>query len=130
MIKIEELLNLNTINIISVKGWLVSLESGFYLLDWDGQNDYWECPKILIKKDGLYNILKHDGRILFNGGGPSIFHRVEIEGTLSLDTISKEKCLNPTKLLLENNNQWLTINLDADYKRETYDEINWHDLFK
>lgn len=129
MNSIEKLLNMGSATIIFAKGWLVSLDNGFYLLDWKGQNNYWEQPKIFIKKDGLYNILKHDGRILFNGGGPSIFHRVEIAGSLSIDNITRERYINLTKLQLENNNQWLTINLDSHYDKEKYDEISWHDLF-
>lgn len=129
MSDIKKLLNLDSANIILAKGWLVSLDNGFYLLDWEGQSNYWEQPKIFIKKDGLYNILKHDGRILFNGGGPAIFHRAEMEGAISIDNITKERCINPTKLLLENNNQWLTINLDSHYDKEKYDEISWNDLF-
>lgn len=117
-------------NIVSINGWLVSFAKGFYLIDWNGEDDYLSSDKILINKDGLYDILKNNGKILFNGGGPAVFHKANIEGILSIDPILNEKCLNPTKLLLENNNQWLLVNLNSSYSKKKYDEIGWHDLFK
>jgi len=130
MISINELLNSHINNHISTKGWLVSLDGGFYLIDWDGENNYWESPKILINRNDLYSILKHDGRILFNGGGPSVFHKANIEGTVSIDPASKEKCLNLDKLLLENANKWLQIDLSNHYEKDMFDDLNWNDLFK
>lgn len=131
MTNIKDLLSFPINNdVVSINGWLVSLAKGFYLIDWNGEDDYLSSDKILINKDGLCDILENDRRILFNGGDSAVFHKANIEGTLSIDPILNEKCLNPTKLLLENDNQWLLINLNSPYSKKKYDEISWHDLFK
>ena len=111
--------------LISLSAWLVSIDEGFYLIDYDENSEYSKSPRLLIENKGLLDIFKSDGRILFNGGGPLLFHPVKVKGYILTEPLSENKMLYLKEIFIKSENNWLHVKLDVPNK----DLLDWNDVF-
>ncbi|MGM3223634.1 hypothetical protein [Dickeya zeae] len=129
MMNVSQLMSLNVTNPpLMITGWLVSVGHDFYLIDWDGRDDYMNSPKFPIENKGLLDCLKLDGRLLFNGGGPLLFHPARALCYILTNIEFNENKLYLSELSLENDNIWIDINLNA--KNDNENNMDWNDIFK
>lgn len=129
--KIKNIVNKEVSNeIIYIEGWLVSLNDGFYLLEWEGESDYLSSPKLPIENRGLLEVFKKDGRILFNGGGPLLFHNAKLSGYILTEADTKINYIYIKKLQLKNDKKWIDIDLGSYFKPKYSSDMDWNEMFK
>ncbi|MCR9001557.1 hypothetical protein [Rahnella perminowiae] len=126
MMNINQLIKSSIQNeLLSLSAWLVSIGEDFYLIDYDEKSEYLKSPRLLIENKGLLDIFKNDGRILFNGGGPLLFHPVIVKGYILTEPLSKNKVLYLKELFIKSENNWVQVHLDMSNRKL----LDWNDVF-
>lgn len=114
---------------ITFEGYIVYLDDGdLYIIGLDYGDDYTTSPSITVKNKNLSDNLEANVS-LYGGGKTRLFHHVKLKGVLEKDNLTGEISILVTELSVEDNGQWISIDVDKYYDPRNGKGSNWHDLF-
>ncbi|PVZ84739.1 hypothetical protein C9426_22385 [Serratia sp. S1B] len=115
---------------VFIEGYIVYLnDGGLYIIDINYGHDYLTAPSILIKNNGLSDNLENNVS-LYGGGETRLFHRAKLEGILENMPSSDILSVFVKKLDVEDNGNWISIDINKHYEPRNKDNLNWNDIFK
>ncbi|MGE0970616.1 hypothetical protein ACQFN5_12780 [Klebsiella sp. WOUb02] len=114
---------------IMFEGYIVYLDDGdLYIIGLDYGDDYTTSPSIAVKNNNLSDNLEANVS-LYGGGKTRLFHHVKLKGVLEKENLTGRKSILVKELSVEDNGQWISIDVDKYYESRSGKGSNWHDLF-
>lgn len=114
---------------ITFEGYIVYLDDGgLYVIGLDYGEGYTKSPSIAVKNKNLADNLEANVS-LYGGGKTRLFHHVKLRGLLEKENPMGKKNILVKELRVEDNGQWISIDVDKHYEPRSGKGSNWHDLF-
>lgn len=114
---------------IMFEGYVVYLGDGrLYIIGLDYGEDYNKTPSLAIKNKNLSDNLEANVS-LYGGGKTRLFHHVKLTGSLERDDMTGKRSVLIKEMSIEDNEKWISIDLDKYYEPRSGKGSNWHDLF-
>lgn len=114
---------------IIFEGYIVYLDDGgLYVIGLDYGEDYTKAPSLAVKNKSLSDNLEANVS-LYGGGNSRLFHHVKLIGLLEKDHVTGKQGILVREMSIEDNGQWISIDVDKYYELRSGKGSNWHDLF-
>ncbi|VUS76803.1 hypothetical protein [Klebsiella spallanzanii] len=114
---------------IKLEGYIVYLDDGgLYVIGLDYGEDYTKASSLAVKNKNLADNLEANVS-LYGGGSSRLFHHVKLSGLLEKDRMTDKQSILVRELSIEDNGQWISIDVDKHYEPRSGKGSNWHDLF-